>query len=177
MIFTSTNVDGAWLIEPERHEDERGFFARTFCLRELSAHGLDTPIVQRSISYNRRCGTLRGMHFQAGTHEEIKLVSCSRGAIYDVVLDLRPESPTYRRWWAATLTADNGHINYVPKGCAHGFITLTDHTAVDYQISEFYEPGSARGVRYDDPAFRIDWPMAPVLVNERDLAFPPYKGR
>jgi dTDP-4-dehydrorhamnose 3,5-epimerase len=174
MIFETTDIEGASLIRPERHEDERGFFARTYCVRELAEHGLDPQVVQRSVSYNRRRGTLRGMHFQIAPHEETKLVSCSRGEIYDVILDLRPDSASYRRWYAATLTAENGHLLYVPKGCAHGFITLTDDVIVDYQISDFHHPESARGVRYDDPTFKIAWPFPPVVVNVRDLAFPRY---
>jgi dTDP-4-dehydrorhamnose 3,5-epimerase len=175
MKFQPTEVAGALLIEPERHEDDRGFFARTYCIDELAQHGLDPKVVQRSISYNRRRGTLRGMHFQTAPHEENKIVSCIRGEIYDVVLDVRPASPSYRRWVGATLTADNHKLLFVPKGCAHGFITLTDDAIVHYEISEFHHPESARGVRYDDPAFGISWPLAPVVVHPRDLAYPPYK--
>jgi dTDP-4-dehydrorhamnose 3,5-epimerase len=175
VIFTTTEIEGAALIKPERHEDERGFFARTYCVRELAEHGLDPQVVQRSVSFNRRRGTLRGMHYQIAPHEETKLVSCSRGEIHDVILDLRPASPSYRRWFAATLTADNGHLLYVPKGCAHGFITLTDDVVVDYQISDFHHPESARGVRYDDPAFGITWPLAPAVINARDEGYALFK--
>jgi dTDP-4-dehydrorhamnose 3,5-epimerase len=176
MKFQPTAVTGAFLIEPERHEDDRGFFARTYCVDELAQHGLDPKVVQRSISYNRRRGTLRGMHFQTAPHEENKIVSCIRGEIYDVVLDVRPASPSYRRWVGATLTADNHKLLFVPKGCAHGFITLTDDAIVHYEISEFHHPESARGVRYDDPAFGISWPLAPVVVHQRDLSYPPHHG-
>jgi dTDP-4-dehydrorhamnose 3,5-epimerase len=176
MIFSPTDIEGAALIKPERHEDERGFFARTYCVRELAEHGLDPQVVQRSVSYNRRKGTLRGMHFQIAPHEETKLVSCSRGEIYDVIVDVRPGSPSYKRWYAATLTADNGHLLYVPKGCAHGFITLTDDVVVDYQISDFHHPDAARGVRYDDPAFGIRWPLPPAVINARDRGYAPFEG-
>jgi dTDP-4-dehydrorhamnose 3,5-epimerase len=160
------------LIRPERLEDERGFFARTFCVRELAEQGIDPAVVQRSVSYNRLRGTLRGMHFQVAPHEESKLVSCLRGSVHDVVLDLRPSSPSYRRWTAATLTADGFETLVVPRGCAHGFITLTDDAVVHYEISEFHHPESARGVRYDDPAFAIAWPMRPVVISARDRDYP-----
>jgi dTDP-4-dehydrorhamnose 3,5-epimerase len=174
MIFAPTPVVDAYLIRPERLEDERGFFARTFCVRELAAHGIDPQVVQRSVSYNRRRGTLRGMHVQAPPHEEAKLVSCTRGSIYDVVLDLRRTSPSYRRWYGVTLTAESFDTLFIPKGCAHGFITLTDDATVHYEISEFHHPESARGVRHDDPAFGIEWPIAPTVVNARDRGYPLY---
>jgi dTDP-4-dehydrorhamnose 3,5-epimerase len=177
MLFSQTSIDGAFLIRPEPVEDERGFFARTFCVRELAEHGLDPQVVQRSVSYNKRRGTLRGMHYQVAPHEESKLVSCLRGSIYDVVIDLRPASATYRRWVAATLTADGFETLFVPQGCAHGFVTLTDDALVHYEISSFHQPESARGVRYDDPAFGIEWPIAPVVINARDLSFAPYRDR
>lgn len=174
MIFSSTSVEGAFLIRPERVEDERGFFARTYCVRELAEHGIDSQVVQRSVSYNRRRGTLRGMHFQVSPHEETKLVSCLRGSLYDVVIDLRPSSSTYRRWFAATLTADGFETLFVPKGCAHGFISLANDTVAHYEISEFHHPASARGVRYDDPAFGVEWPMSPLVINARDSGYPPF---
>jgi dTDP-4-dehydrorhamnose 3,5-epimerase len=174
MIFTQTAVAGAFLIQPERLNDERGFFARTYCMRELEEQGIDPRIVQRSVSYNRRRGTLRGMHFQLAPHRENKIVSCSRGAIHDVIVDLRPESPSYRRWIAASLTASGFEALFVPGGCAHGFITLEDDTVVQYEISEFHHPESARGIRYDDPTFAIDWPLAPVVINARDLGYARY---
>jgi dTDP-4-dehydrorhamnose 3,5-epimerase len=176
MIFAATPVEGAFLIQPERREDERGFFARTYCVRELEEHGLNPQVVQRSVSFNHKRGTLRGMHYQVAPHEETKLVSCNRGEIYDVIIDLRPGSPSHRRWTAAALSADNGHILYIPSGCAHGFLTLTDDAIVDYQISDFHHPESARGVRYDDAAFDVKWPFEPTVVNTRDRAWPDYQG-
>jgi dTDP-4-dehydrorhamnose 3,5-epimerase len=143
-------------------------------VQELPAHGLDPTVVQRSVSYNKLRGTLRGMHYQAAPHQENKLVSCLRGAIFDVVLDLRPASPTYRRWAGANLTAEGFEALYVPKGCAHGFVTLTDDAVVHYEISEFHHPESARGVRYDDPAFGIRWPLQPRVISARDRSYPDY---
>ena len=174
MIFAETRVAGAFLIRPERLADERGFFARIYCEREMTEHGLDPRVVQRSVSYNKVRGTLRGMHYQIAPHQENKLVSCLRGAIYDVVVDLRPSSTTYRRWTGATLTAEGFEALFVPKGCAHGFVTLVDEALVHYEISDFHHPESARGVRYDDPAFAIEWPLAPVVINERDRGYPAY---
>jgi dTDP-4-dehydrorhamnose 3,5-epimerase len=174
MIFVDTNIPGAVLIRPQRLADERGFFARTFCIRELGEHGFDARVVQGSVSSNPRRGTLRGMHFQAAPHRENKLVSCSRGAIYDVIVDLRPESAGYRTWLAFTLTSESLETLFIPAGCAHGFMTLEDDTVVHYDISEFYFPESARGFRFDDPAFGIEWPQAPLVISPRDLAFPPY---
>jgi dTDP-4-dehydrorhamnose 3,5-epimerase len=176
MIFTATSIEGAFLIRPERFEDERGFFARLYCPNELAAQGLDPKVVQRSISYNKRRGTLRGMHFQAAPHEENKIVSCLSGSIYDVAIDLRPGSATYRQWFGATLTAADLEALYIPKGCAHGFITLADDTRVHYEISEFHHPESARGVRYDDPAFGVKWPIDPVVIAARDRDYPSYVG-
>jgi dTDP-4-dehydrorhamnose 3,5-epimerase len=176
MIFSPTDVDGALVLKPERIEDERGFFARTFSIEEFAERGLDPQVVQRSVSYNRRRGTLRGMHFQLAPHQETKVVSCIRGQIYDVIIDLRPSSPSHRRWTAATLTDANGHSLYIPKGCAHGFITLTDDVVVDYQISHAYHPASAGGVRWDDPAFGVEWPIAPTIINDRDRTYPDYAG-
>lgn len=175
MIFRETNLPGAFLIGPEPIEDERGSFARTWCRREFAAHGLCTDLAQCSISYNAREGTLRGMHYQVAPHAEAKLVRCTRGAIYDVILDLRPESPAYRRWVAAELTAANRLALFIPEGVAHGFQTLKDDCEVFYQISEFYEPACARGVRWDDPAFGIEWPPAGRrIISDRDLSFSNY---
>lgn len=174
MIFSPTDVAGAFLIRPERLADERGFFAGIYCEREMAEHGLDPRVVQRSVSYNKVRGTLRGMHYRIAPHQENKLVSCLRGSIYDVVVDLRPGSTTFRRWTAATLTAEGFEALFVPKGCAHGFVTLTDEAVVHYEISDFHHPESARGLRYDDPAFAIDWPLAPAVINERDRGYPAY---
>jgi dTDP-4-dehydrorhamnose 3,5-epimerase len=176
MIFTKTEIPGAVLMRPERIDDERGFFARTFSVEEFGAQGLDTTVVQRSLSHNLRRGTLRGLHFQLAPHDENKLVSCSRGAIYDVAVDLRPDSPTFRRWISARLTAEGFEALFIPKGCAHGFITLEDDSTVRYDISATYTPAAARGYRYDDPAFGIEWPLAPAVVNARDLGYPPFAG-
>lgn len=176
MIFAETKIAGAVLIRAQPVDDERGFFARTYCEEEFTDHGLDPRVVQHSVSYNRRRGTLRGMHFQVPPHAENKLVSCGRGSIYDVVLDLRRESPTYRRWISATLSANGLETLFVPKGCAHGFITLEDDTLVQYKVSELYAPEAARGLRFDDPAFAIEWPLAPVVISPRDLGYLPYDG-
>ena len=174
MIFTELKLSGAYLIEPERREDERGWFARTFSQDEFQAYGLNPLIVQSSVSFNHRAGTLRGMHYQADPHAEAKVVRCTAGAIYDAILDLRPFSPTFKQWLAVELTADNHRMLYIPEGLAHGFQTLVDHSEVLYQMSEFYHPESARGVRWNDPAFGIEWPAAERIISERDQAFPDF---
>lgn len=176
MIFAETPLAGAWLLEPERFKDERGHFARTFCREDFAARGLDPGIAQCSVSFNHRRGTLRGLHFQAAPHEEVKLVRCTRGAVWDVVVDLRPGSPTFKRHFAAVLSAERGTALYVPRGFAHGFLTLEDGTEVFYQISEPYAPESARGYCWDDPAFGIPWPEAPAVISDRDRALPRFKG-
>ena len=152
--------------------DERGAFARRFCTDEFLALGLETDLVQRSISFNARAGTLRGMHFQAPPHLEAKIVRCTRGAIFDVLVDLRQGSPTYGHWHGEELTADNRVALYIPKGFAHGFQSLIDNTEVDYEITPAYVPGSAAGFRFDDPALAIDWPVADVIISPRDEALP-----
>jgi dTDP-4-dehydrorhamnose 3,5-epimerase len=172
MIFRETPLAGAWVLEPERFEDERGFFARTYCRRDFEARGLDPAIAQCSVSFNHRRGTLRGLHFQIAPHEEVKLVRATRGAIWDVIVDLRPGSPTLRRHFAAVLSAENRHELYIPQGMAHGFQTLEDATEVFYQISEPYAPESARGYRWDDPAFAIPWPEPVTVISEKDLNLP-----
>lgn len=171
MIFTETTLKGAFVIELEKHEDERGFFARTFCRKELEAHGLNPNLVQCNISLNRKKGTLRGMHYQIAPYEEAKLVSCLRGAIYDVIIDLRADFPTYCQWFAVTLSADNYKMLYIPKGFAHGFQTLEDNAVVFYQMSEFYHPECARGVRWDDQTFGIEWPMEELILSDKDKAY------
>ncbi len=171
MIFTETALAGVFVIEPERLEDERGFFARTWCRDEFAAHGLDAALVQCNVSYNKRKGILRGLHYQAAPHEEVKLVRCTRGAIYDVAVDLRPPSVTYKRWVAVELTADNHRMLYIPKGCAHGFETLSDDSEVYYQMSELYQPDSARGVRWDDLALRIAWPLPYPILSQKDRSY------
>jgi dTDP-4-dehydrorhamnose 3,5-epimerase len=172
VILRETAVAGAWIVEPERHVDARGFFARTWCAEEFRAHGLSARCVQSSISHNPRRATLRGLHYQVAPHEEAKLVRCTRGAIYDVIVDLRPESPTFLRHAAVVLDADNRLAVYVPEGCAHGFQTLKDDSEVLYQMSAPYVPSAARGVRYDDPAFGIEWPGEVVVINDRDASYP-----
>ena len=171
MIFKETKLKGAYIIELEPLEDERGFFARSCCQKEFEEHGLNPRIVQCNISYNKRKGTLRGMHYQVAPYEEAKLVSCIRGAIYDVIIDLKEHSPTYRQWFAVELTAENYRMLYVPEGFAHGFQTLKDDTVVFYQMSEFYHPECARGVRWNDPAFGIDWPLRHPILSERDQGY------
>jgi dTDP-4-dehydrorhamnose 3,5-epimerase len=177
MIFTPTRLEGAWLIELEPRHDERGFFARTWCRRELAEHGLDPDVAQESLSYNRRRGTLRGMHFQRPPHAETKIVSCPRGAIFDVIVDLRPDSPTFLRWQGFELSEENRRALYIPKGFAHGFETLADDSEIAYRISEFYAPDAAAGCRYDDPSFGIEWPLPVAVIAERDLAWPPFARR
>ena len=176
MIFTATQLNDAWLIELEPRKDERGFFARTWCREELAAQGLDAEIAQESLSYNRHCGTLRGLHFQRSPHEETKIVRCARGAIFDVVVDLRPHSSTYLRWQGFELTAASRRALYVPKGFAHGFQTLTDDAEVAYQISAFYAPEAAGGCRYDDPAFGVVWPLPVAMISDRDLTWPRFEA-
>jgi dTDP-4-dehydrorhamnose 3,5-epimerase len=174
--FLAAPIPDAYIIEPERLEDERGFFARTYCRDEFLSRGLNPHFVQCSISHNRFRGTLRGMHLQASPHEEAKLVRCTQGAIFDVIVDLRPGSPTRRRWFSAELTAANARMLYVPEGCAHGFLTLSDDAQVFYQISTPYRPESSRGFRWDDPSVAIGWPEPPAIVSARDRELPLLSG-
>ena len=174
MIFRDTALKGAYLIEPEPIHDERGFFARTFCRREFESHGLNPNLVQCSLSYNANKGTLRGMHYQAPPHEEAKVIRCTSGAVYDVIVDLRRTSPTFRKWMGVELTAANRKMLYVPEGMAHGFITLTNDTEMFYQMSEFFDPACARGVRWNDPVFGIRWPETPHTVSGRDQGYPDF---
>lgn len=169
MLFRETKLKGAYLVEPERLEDDRGFFARTWCQREFETHGLNPRLVQCSISFNRKKGTLRGMHYQVAPHAEAKLVRCTMGAIYDVIVDLRPESPTFKQWIAEELTAENRAALCIPEGFAHGFQTLADNTEVFYQISESYYPDTSRALRWNDPVFGIEWPLSPTAISSRDL--------
>jgi dTDP-4-dehydrorhamnose 3,5-epimerase len=171
MIFYETKLPGVFIIAPEKLADERGFFARTWCQRDFAAHGLEPHFVQCNVSFNQAMGTLRGMHYQAAPCAEAKLVRCTMGAIYDVSLDLRPESPTFKQWVAVELTADNHCMCYVPAGCAHGFQTLRDNTEVLYQMSTFYAPLAARGVRWNDPAFGIQWPLEVRRIAARDNTY------
>jgi dTDP-4-dehydrorhamnose 3,5-epimerase len=173
MRFIPLELTGAYLIEPELREDERGFFARVNCREEFAAHGLCTHWVQCNVSYNRRAGTLRGLHFQDPPAAEIKLVRCTRGAVYDAIVDLRPGSPHCRRWQAVELTADNHRMLYIPEGFAHGYQTLVEDSEVFYQVSAFYSPGLSRGVRWDDPALGIPWPACRQrVISPRDQDLP-----
>jgi dTDP-4-dehydrorhamnose 3,5-epimerase len=174
--FLPTPLAGAYLVELEQLEDERGFFARSFCQNEFHALGLDTVVAQCNVSFNRRRGTLRGLHYQAAPHAEAKLVRCTRGAVWDVIVDLRKDSLTVRQWHAAELTADNRRALYIPAGFAHGFQTLADDSEVLYQMSEFYHPESARGVRWDDRTLAIRWPIKDAVISPRDRAFPTLDG-
>lgn len=183
MIFKETKLKGAYIIEIEPIEDERGFFSRTFCQKEFKKHGLNPCIAQCNISYNKKKGTLRGMHYQIAPHEEAKIVSCIKGLIYDVIIDLRPDSPTYSQWVAFTLHGFDSSVTdlpihpfphkllYIPKGMAHGFQTLEDDTVVFYQMSEFYHPECARGVRWDDPMFNIKWPLDDMIISDKDRTY------
>ena len=172
MIFTETKLAGAFVIELERREDQRGFFARTFCQQEFEAHGLKTQVVQCNVSFNKRKGTLRGMHYQAAPFAEAKLVRCTSGSIYDVIIDLRLASATFKQYFAVELSAENGRMLYIPEDFAHGFQTLRDDTEVSYQMAQRYSAEHARGVRWNDPAFGIEWPEGERIIIERDQNYP-----
>jgi dTDP-4-dehydrorhamnose 3,5-epimerase len=174
MIFTETKLKGAFILEPEKLKDERGFFARSWCQREFEAHGLNPRLLQCSISFSENKATIRGMHYQLAPYEEAKLVRCTSGSIYDAIIDLRPKSPTFKQYFGLALTAYNHTMLYVPEGFAHGFLTLEDNTEVFYQISEFYYPEHARGVRWNDPAFGIEWPLIPSTMSYRDRNCPDF---
>jgi len=174
MIFTKTKLDGAYVIDIERREDHRGFFARSWCKKEFEAQGLNSNIVQINTTLSKAKGTLRGLHYQVSPHEEVKLIRCTKGALYDVVIDLRPDSPTYKQWLGAELTAENRRMLYVPEGFAHGSQTLEDDTELTYQSSQFYAPESARGVRCDDPVFAIQWPVDIHAISDADRNWPDY---
>ncbi len=176
MIFLPTPLMGAYVIEMKRLEDDRGFFARSFCREEFEGKGLNPDVAQCNVSFNPVRGTLRGMHFQVFPHAEDKLVRCTRGAIWDVIVDLRPESQGYRKWFGIELSAETRRAVYVPKGFAHGFQTLTEDAEVLYMMAEFYYPESASGVRWDDPAFGIEWPIANPAMSDRDRSFPLFAG-
>lgn len=176
MIFEATPLHGALVAHLERKEDERGFFARVWCEEEAAAHGIDPRIAQSNLSYNRHRGTLRGMHYRVEPHAEAKTIRCIRGAVFDVIVDLRPSSPSYLQWFGVELSADNRASLYVPEGLAHGFQTLEDHTEVLYLMNQLYAPHAERGVRWDDPAFAIAWPSADTRVmSERDRNWPLYR--
>jgi dTDP-4-dehydrorhamnose 3,5-epimerase len=176
--FTELRIPGAWSIEPERLQDERGFFARTWCRREFTAHGIDHDWVQCNVSFNRRRGTLRGLHYQEAPWEEAKLVRCTMGALYDVIVDLRPSSPSYGTWVAVELTAQHRTMLYIPEGCAHGFQTLADDTEIFYQMAKEYHREAARGLRWDDPSLRIVWPAcAERIISMADQSYPGFLHR
>jgi dTDP-4-dehydrorhamnose 3,5-epimerase len=176
VIFVETEVKGVWLVTPEPAEDHRGFFARTWCEHEFAAHGLTERWVQCSISFNRQRGTLRGLHYQRAPHEETRLVRCTMGAIYDVVLDLRGESLTFGKHVAVELSAANRKMVYIPRGCAHGLQTLVNDSEVFYQMSAFYSPDHVAGVRWDDPAFEIPWPCPDPILSDRDRSYPSFEN-
>jgi dTDP-4-dehydrorhamnose 3,5-epimerase len=176
LIFRETKLPGAFVVEMQEHADERGFFARTFCRHEFQAHGLNPLVEQCNMSFNYHKGTLRGMHFQAAPCGEAKLVRCTAGAIYDVIIDLRPSSPAFKEHVAVELSARNRKMLYIPEQFAHGFQTLEDDTEVVYQMSQFYSAEHARGVRWDDPTFGIVWPEATRTINERDRSYPDFRS-
>lgn len=171
MKFSATDIPGVMVVEVEPIEDQRGFFARAFCAEEFAAQGLAFDFVQANIAFNKTRGTLRGLHYQASPAPEPKLVRCTRGAVFDVAVDLRPDSPGYCRWSGHRLSAANRRALYIPEGCAHGLLTLEDETEVSYLMGAAYDPASARGVRWNDSAFAIEWPSAPLAISERDAAF------
>ncbi|CAN5711176.1 dTDP-4-dehydrorhamnose 3,5-epimerase [soil metagenome] len=175
MNFTPAGLADAFLIVPERRHDARGYFARTFCAAEFAAAGLESRFVQANASGNPRAGTLRGLHYQIAPHAEVKLVRCTRGAIFDVIVDLRPASPSYRRWQGFELDAEGGRMLYVPEGFAHGYQTLRDDTEVAYQVSRAYAPGAEAGIRHDDPSLAISWPLAVSVLSEKDATWPDLK--
>jgi dTDP-4-dehydrorhamnose 3,5-epimerase len=174
MVFLATKIAGVFEIHPELIHDDRGFFARSWCQEEFASRGLSSRLVQCNISGSLQKGTLRGMHYQVAPVAETKLVRCTRGSIFDVALDLRPDSPTYKQWTAAVLTEGNHHMLSIVEGCAHGFLTLEDNCEVFYQMSEFYHPEAGRGVRWDDPAFGIEWPGTAEVISARDASYPDF---
>jgi dTDP-4-dehydrorhamnose 3,5-epimerase len=172
VIFTQAPLRGAYLVDVEPSSDQRGFFARSYCADEFAAAGLGQVMRQCSISHNDRKGTLRGLHYQSAPHEEHKLVRCTAGAVFDVIVDIRVSSPTFRQWYGVELTADNHRSLFIPQGFAHGFVTLTDHAEVYYMISAAHAPDAGRGFRWNDPAFAIEWPASPTVVSARDATYP-----
>ncbi|RPD94361.1 dTDP-4-dehydrorhamnose 3,5-epimerase [Aureibaculum marinum] len=176
MLFKETKLKGVYLIELEKINDKRGFFSRLWCKRELEELNLNANVVQSNISYNKKKGTLRGLHFQKAPYEETKYVRCTQGAIYDVVVDLRPDSPTYKQWLGIELSEKNETMLYVPEGFAHGYLALEDHSEVTYFVTQFYQPDAEGGVRYDDPGFQIEWPIPVTEISDKDKNRPDYKG-
>ena len=174
MIFTETKLKGAYVVEIQKLEDERGFFARSWCRREFEAYGLNPQLVQCNISFNARKGTMRGMHYQAKPYEEAKLIRCTMGSIYDVIVDIRPDSPSFKQYLGVILSTENRKMLYIPEGFAHGFLTIEDKTEVFYQMSEFYAPDHARGFRWNDPVFGIEWPAKVQVISDRDRDYPDF---
>jgi dTDP-4-dehydrorhamnose 3,5-epimerase len=174
MKFTPTDIQDVFVVDLEKREDDRGFFARGFCAREFESHGMIPQVVQANISYNRYKGTMRGMHYQVSPCEETKFLRCTKGSIYDVIIDMRPDSPTYCKWFGVELTDKNYKMLYVPRNFAHGFQTLEDDTEVMYLVSEFYAPETERGVRYNDPRFNIQWPLPVTQISDKDAKWPDY---
>jgi dTDP-4-dehydrorhamnose 3,5-epimerase len=172
MIFTETKLKGAFIIDVDKREDERGFFGRAWCKKEFEEQGLNSDTVQANVSYSIHRGTLRGMHYQVAPYSECKTVRCTSGSLYDVIVDIRPGSPTYTQWIGVELTAQSFRMLYVPAGFAHGFITLEDHTSVHYMVTQYYTPGAEEGLRYNDPAFAIAWPFEPIVVSVKDRTHP-----
>lgn len=176
MNFSETKLSGAYILELEKKKDSRGFFARMYCEDEFKNRGISFTPVQANVSFNQHKNTLRGMHYQVPPFEEAKLVWCTRGAIYDVIIDIRPESPTANEWIGVELSAENKRMIYIPTGFAHGFLTLEDETEVSYLMSEFYKPGAGKGIKWDDAAFNIDWPAEVAVISEKDKKWPPYNS-
>lgn len=174
MIFTETKLPGAYIIEMEKRSDARGFFARAYCQREFAEHGLIMTIVQTNVSFSQTKGTLRGMHYQTAPYAEAKLIRCTQGSIFDVIVDLRPASPAYTAWIGVELSAANQRLLYVPEGFAHGFLTLEEAVEVTYQVSQFYTPEAERGARWNDPAFGIEWPLPVSVISDKDNHWPDY---
>jgi dTDP-4-dehydrorhamnose 3,5-epimerase len=175
MIFTETPIPGAYHVELQPHRDDRGLFARAWCQEEFADHGLTQPFVQANLTQTHVAGTVRGIHYQTAPHEEAKFIRCLRGAIYDVIVDVRPDSPTYLQWHGQTLTAERRNAVYIPAGCAHGYQTLADDTEVFYQVTAAYTPGVEQGIRYDDPTFEIAWPQPVTEISEKDRSWPDFE--
>lgn len=174
MIFTETPLKGAFVLEIKKIEDDRGFFGRSWCKHELEEHGLNANMAQANTSFSKKKGTIRGMHFQANPYQETKLIRCVRGAIYDVIIDLRKNSPTFKQWFGVELTQDNYKMLYCPEDFAHGFVTLVDNSEVYYNVTAFYTPGAERGIKFNDSAFKIKWPVEPTIFSEKDLSHPDF---
>lgn len=174
MLFEKGEIKGSYVIDIQKYEDERGFFGRAYCKKEFSQHSLAQHMVQTNVSHSKFRGTLRGLHYQTQPHQEAKLMRCTRGAIFDVIVDVRPDSPTYLQWMGVELTAKNYRMLYAPEGCAHGFLTLRDNTEVMYQVSAFYAPNHERGIRYDDPAIGVEWPIGVEVISNKDREWPDF---